>query len=94
MTKTVAIDVPYVVRLARNSGYNWMASLRTIRALYASAPKRAGCGTCRQPQVSPTADMISSLGKDVRFRAELIQLKQRLNIDKLIVSVGPLRTSL
>jgi hypothetical protein len=92
--KTVGVDVPYITRLAKNSAYNWMGSLRPLRIhLLRSTPKRR-CAACRQPLPKLSDDLVNTITTSMRFRSDLIELKKRLRADRLIVSVGPLRLSI
>lgn len=90
---TLAVDVPYLVRVAQNSTYNWMGSLRPLRIeLRSRKSSKKGCRTCKKKVTKPIDKaLVTAISQNPKFRSELLQLKRRFKLDQLIVNVGQLR---
>jgi len=86
----VAVNHPYLIKLARDPAYNWMTSLEPLRSL--KRFKRAPPKCCGQPGTAPApVQVFQSVSGNVNFVSELHTLKAMLRADGLIVNIVGLR---
>lgn len=76
-----------ILRLARESAYNWMTSLAPVRtAIKLGSGRRACCG--RKPDVAVPDAVYSAVGGNATFKAELAKLRVQLGAVELHIAVG------
>jgi len=88
--KIVAVNHPYLIKLARDPVYNWMTSLEPLRNL--KRFKRAPPKCCGQTGSIPEPKQVfQGVSSNINFVSELQTLKAMLKADSLIVNIVGLR---
>lgn len=96
MARVLGVDHPFLKRLALNSLYNHLSSLRPLRIYLTREKKlnRRGCRGCsRRTVVSVPKDVFEKVVSDRKFADDMEKLKKMHNADKLIIKVANLRTT-
>lgn len=92
------VNEPYLLAIAGNKKYNWITVLSPIRQMITEKKRTRRRTCCSDNSVlglnSSVRDRLRSLAKSPKFLKEVKELQNREKIDKVIVSVGDVRTTL
>ncbi len=87
---SMSVDAATLTRFAGQPAFSWMASLRPIRIW---SQVKVGKKCCGQRLAPIPITVIQDVVRGAAFAADLIQLKQRMKVDKLIINIQGYRTS-
>jgi hypothetical protein len=90
----ISVNNQYLIRLASNSLYNHLSSLRPVRVqLVRYKPASRGCCHGDRKPISLTEDIVGLVTSSPKFLEDMNTLKRLLSLDSIIINLSSFKGS-